>query len=400
MSENDKRKVRKRGKTRIGPLTSKNLKTMFRDKGNMAWIILYPLFFILMFGVIFGGGGGPQKYDIIIFNNDVIGAADPEAYGDNTTASLALYDTLKSDNLSKTITITGYNNISLETAFEELRYERIHAVIIIDVNFTEALFNQSGYHHINAIIDITTIADEIVKNVITSIVSEIVNQIAIGYYNATQAVINSELAIDSVELGVMDLMVPGFIIAGVLVCVSQLAAHFAEEKEKGTLQRLSTTPVPRRDIILSGLMSQLVVGIFQITLMIFIATQLLGSFVHPDANWLLIFLIPTLFIFSSLGLGMILASFVKTASSAEGFAWLIILPLQFMGGVFTFGLEIPGGEFIPTTHAAHAMRIVMLNGVTSWDALGGDIIFLLAFGLITTLLGVILFQRKSAIIKS
>ena len=134
--------------------------------------------------------------------------------------------------------------------------------------------------------------------------------------------------------------------------------------------------------------------------MIFIATQLLGSFVHPDANWLLIFLIPTLFIFSSLGLGMILAALVKNENSAGSFSWLIILPLQFLGGIFTYGLEIPGGEFIPTSYAVHAMRIVMLNGVSSWDALGGDIIFLLAFGLITTIIGILLFQRKSAIAKN
>ena len=97
---------------------------------------------------------------------------------------------------------------------------------------------------------------------------------------------------------------------------------------------------------------------------------------------------------------MILASIVKTENSAGGFAWLIILPLQFLGGIFTYGVEIPGGEFIPTTYAVHAMRIVMLNGVSSWDALGGDIIFLVAFGVITTIIGVMLFQRKSAIIKS
>ena len=49
----DEKNTRKKsgGKNRILPLLSKNLKSMFRDKGNMAWIILYPLFFILIFGV-------------------------------------------------------------------------------------------------------------------------------------------------------------------------------------------------------------------------------------------------------------------------------------------------------------------------------------------------------------
>jgi ABC-2 type transport system permease protein len=388
-----------RKKNRLVSLTFKNLKTMFRDKGNMAWIILYPLFFILIFGVAFGGAGTAQKYDIIIINHDIDGIINPEspANFNYTNASLTLFSILTSENLSDTIVIKGYNNYTNDEAFEELRYERIHAVIIIDVNFSEALYNVTGFEDYIPKINVTTIADEVVRNVVTSIISQIVNQISVGFYGAEQAEINSEIVIDSVELAVMDLMVPGFIMAGVLVCVSQLATHFAEEKEKKTMERLSTTPVPRRDIILSGLIAQLTVAAFQITLMIFLATQVFGSFVHPDANWFLIFLIPILFTFSSLGLGMILASVVKSENSAGGFAWLLILPMQFLGGIFTYGVEIPGAQFIPTTYAVHAMRVVMLNGVGTWDAIGGDIIFITAFGIITTLIGVILFQRKSAI---
>ncbi|MHA2278119.1 MAG: ABC transporter permease [Candidatus Kariarchaeaceae archaeon] len=388
-----------RKKNRLVSLTVKNLKTMFRDKGNMAWIILYPLFFILIFGVAFGGAGAAAKYDIIIINHDVDGIVDPEhpSNFNFTNASLTLFSALGTENLSDTIVIKGYNNYTETAALEEVRYERIHAVIIIHVNFSEALYNATGYEDHIPIIDITTIADAVVSNVVTSIISQIVNQISVGFYGAEQAVINSELIIDSIQLGVMDLMVPGFIMAGVLVCVSQLATHFAEEKEKKTMERLSTTPVPKRDIILSGLISQLTVAAFQITLMIFLATQVFGSFVHPDANWFLIFLLPILFTFSSLGLGMILASVVKSENSASGFAWLVILPMQFLGGIFTYGVEIPGAQFIPTTYAVHAMRVVMINGAGTWDAIGGDIIFILAFGIITTIIGILLFQRKSAI---
>ncbi|MHA1193830.1 MAG: ABC transporter permease [Promethearchaeota archaeon] len=398
--EHDKKIKNKKRKNTLVPLISKNIKTMFRDRGNMLWIILYPLFFIAVFGLVFGGSGVSQKYDLIVINQDIDGIVDPENPANfyYTNASLTLYNVLSSENLSDTITIRGYNTYTYEEAFEEVRFERIHAIILIDANFSEALYNATGYELHTPEISIISIADEIVRSVITSIISQIVNQISVGYYGARQAEISSEIVINSVELGVMDLMVPGFIIAGVLVCVSQLATHFAEEKENKTMIRLSTTPVPRRNIVLSGLISQLTVATFQIIIMIFLATQVFGSYVHPDANWFLIFLIPILFSFSSLGIGMILASLVKTEKSAGGFAWFIILPLQFLGGVFTYGAEIPGGQFIPTTYAIHAMRVIMLNGVSSWNAIGMDIIFITTFGIISTIIGVILFQRKSAIL--
>ena len=103
-----------------------------------------------------------------------------------------------------------------------------------------------------------------------------------------------------------------------------------------------------------------------------------------------------LFVFTALGFGLLLASFVKTEGSAGGLAWLIILPLQFLGGIY-FPIDNPLLEYMPTYFAAHAMRIMMLNGQSSWEALGTDILVLAGFGILLTIIGIMLFQRKSAI---
>ena len=244
---------------------------------------------------------------------------------------------------------------------------------------------------------ITTIPDQIIESVIGSIIKQIVDEIIARYNNITLADINTDQATNSVKLEVIDYMAPGFIIAGVLVCISQLASHFAEEKDKGTMKRLTTTPVSRRDIILSGMFSQLVVAAFQIIVMLVISTQVFGVFIHPNTNLILLFLIPMLFCFTCLGIGLILASFIKSSSSI-GLVWLIILPLQFLGGVFFYGVDVPLGEYIPTTYANHAMRLAMTSGLTSWEAIGLDIMVLLGTGIVFTIIGVLLFQRKTAVL--
>jgi len=196
------------------------------------------------------------------------------------------------------------------------------------------------------------------------------------------------------EEGVFALMAPAILIAGPTILIMQLSTHFAEEKEFGTLQRLVTTPASRSIILLSGLLAQLIVGIIQIV--IFLALILiLGAEVASYAYIFYLFLIPFLVTFSSLGFGLLLASIVKNSGSAGGIAWFIILPLQFLGGVVT---NPPLLGFLPTSLAVESLRSVMTDGIVSFEIVGLRLIYLLIWGLVASLIGILFFQRKTAIL--
>ena len=245
-------------------------------------------------------------------------------------------------------------------------------------------------------ITLKTIPDVVAESVLGSVIQQIVDNIVISFNNGTPSEITIEPFTDTVKLSTFDYMAPAFIMAGITVCISQLAIHFAEEKETGTLKRLSTTPVAKRDILLSGMFSQLIVAVFQ-TILLLLLLLAFGAYFNPDVNIALLLLIPLLFSFTCLGLSVIIASFVKTQSSAGALVWFIILPLQFLGEVF-FTIDSPVTNFIPTSYANHAMRLIITSGVSSWEAIGRDILVLLGFGIATTLLGIILFQRKTSIL--
>ena len=191
-----------------------------------------------------------------------------------------------------------------------------------------------------------------------------------------------------------ELLAPGIIILAPIVLISQLASHFATEKESGTLQRLITTPVSRSAILLSGMVSQLLVAIIQIITML-ILCLLFGAHFDSNANIFLLFFIPFLVAFLSLGFGLLLASIVKTAGSAAGLAWFIILPLQFLGGILSVEPII---EFIPTSLASEAMSAVMLDGSIEFDLVGLNLIYIAIWSLILIIIGILLFQRKTAIL--
>ncbi len=193
---------------------------------------------------------------------------------------------------------------------------------------------------------------------------------------------------------VLTVMGPGLLITGPVVIISQLTAHLAEEKESGTLQRLSTTPVSRETLLISGLVSQAIVGAFQVVILL-VAGSLLGINYHPNGNVLLLFFIPFLVTITSLGFGLILASFITNASSAGGLAWFVILPLQFLGGAFMDETLI---DILPTSLAVEAMTQVMNLGNSTFEAIGLNLILIALWGIGGIVLGITLFQRKTAIL--
>lgn len=378
-----KTKKKKKYKGHILSLSIKNIKTMFRDRTQMLWIIGYPFILIVVFSLAFGFTAARPEYDVIVFNED---GQLPEDDDQFSLLLIGIIETNLSDyiNLNKT-------SYTQKEAEEELKFEEIDGIIYIPNNFTEAIKNDNTTK-----ISITTIPDQVTEGVISSIIKQIVDNIIIYYNNGTPSEIDINPYSNTVKLTSFDYQAPAFIIAGITVCISQLALHFAEEKETGTLKRLNTTPVARRNILFSGMISQLLVILVQIAILIFLI-YLFGAYFSPGVNIFLLVLIPMLFAFTCLGFGILLASVTKSQSSAGGLAWFIILPLQFLGGVF-FLIDNPVSDYIPTTYANHAMRLIMVSGVSTWEAIGTDILVLLGFGIVLTILGIILFQRRTAIL--
>ena len=384
---NTKRKDKRLNKTKykghLLSLTIKNLKTMFRDRTELAWIIGYPLILIFVFSLAFGFTSSLSKFDLIIFNED---PNQPESLDDYSVVFIGILE----NNLTNYINL-NQSSYSESEAEKELKYERVDAIIFIPNNFTETIINNETVR-----LDIRIIPDIVTEGVVGSITKQIIDLLIILHNNGTPSEIVIKRVTNTVEITAFDMMAPGFIIAGVTVCISQLALHFAEEKETGTLKRLSTTPVSRGSVLISGLLSQLIVITVQ-TIILILLLMLFGAYFAPGVNILVLLLIPLLFSFTCLGLGLLLASFTKSQSSAGGLAWFIILPLQFLGGVF-FMIDNPISDFIPTSYAVHAMRLVMVSGVSTWEAIGGDILVLLGFGIVSTALGILLFRRKTAIL--
>lgn len=258
--------------------------------------------------------------------------------------------------------------------------------------------NNTDFHNLTPSVNITANPDPVTENVVSSFTRDLVNTISLYFNNASAVDISGNVVNESEirQISFFDYLAPGFLIVGTLVSISSLAGYLAEEKETGTLYRLDSTPLTRSQILISHTLAQLVITAGQ-TGLIFLVLNLCGTNWHPNANFGLLFITPIIFTFTCLGLGMIVAAVIKSAGAAGGFSWFIILPMQFLGGLF-FAMGDANAfdvtDLIPAAYAASAMRKVGIYGL-GLESIWGDWLVCICTGVVAMVVGLILFSRKT-----
>jgi ABC-2 type transport system permease protein len=133
----------------------------------------------------------------------------------------------------------------------------------------------------------------------------------------------------------------GMILLQATVLLTALA--IVKEKERGTMEQLIVTPIKPWQIIVGKLTPFLLIGIVDIVLSITGVTVVLG--VPLRGSVLTLGALSTLFIFTTLGLGL----FISTVSSTQQQAMMttiffVIMPMNFLSGFF-FPIETKCREY-------------------------------------------------------
>jgi ABC-2 type transport system permease protein len=170
------------------------------------------------------------------------------------------------------------------------------------------------------------------------------------------------------------------------------AFSIVREKERGTLEQLFVTPVRPMGLLLGKLLPYLVIGFFEL-LMIVTAMRFLFSVPIHGSVFLLAFLsLP--YIFVSLSLGILISSKATSQAHAMQLAFLTILPSIFFSGYIFPRETMPKffyvlSYFVPASYFINITRGIILRGA-GWAHLWVDALVLFAMG---TLLLVIAARR-------
>ena len=190
--------------------------------------------------------------------------------------------------------------------------------------------------------------------------------------------------------------VPGLI--GILLfLITMLLTAFAivREREVGTLEQLMVTPVSKLALMLGKVLPYLGLGMLQMLIVLFAAQVIFG--VRITGNLYLLIGLALIFVFSSLGLGLIISTVAKSQLQAMLMSFMIMLPSVLISG-FIFPREsMPRiiyyiSAVLPVTYFVEILRGVILRGA-GLEALWDEALTLLCMGVALISIAILRFRK-------
>ena len=193
--------------------------------------------------------------------------------------------------------------------------------------------------------------------------------------------------------------VPGLIgIILQLVTVMLTAFSIVRERERGTLEQLSVTPVSRGALVIGKLMPYACIGMLQTVLVLILMRILFG--VHIEGSVFLLLSLSALFLLPSLALGILISTIAVNQAQAMQMSLLLLLPSVLLSG-FAFPREtMPLPIYtlsyaFPVTYYVAILRGVILRGAGLW-ALWPETLILAGFAVFLVTVSAMRFKKRIA----
>jgi len=195
------------------------------------------------------------------------------------------------------------------------------------------------------------------------------------------------------------IMVPG-LVGIILVFVGTLATSLGvvRERQSGTMEQLAVMPLRPRDVFLGKVLPYF--GVATVDLVVVVGAGILLFDVPFRGSPAVFALGALLFLFVTLGLGVLISSVSENQGQAIQLALMTLLPQVLLSGlIFPLSAMAAGvrwlGYVLPLTYFIQISRGVMVRG-TPLAALGVPLAALAALGLVVFTLAVVRFRRDLA----
>ena len=187
----------------------------------------------------------------------------------------------------------------------------------------------------------------------------------------------------------------GQIVTWVQITLLSAAEVLVDERLRGTLKRMLVMPTSRALILGGKVLATVLAGLLQIAIL------LIGGAVVFNVGWdkapLAVTAISVAFALAVAGMGLLLATFVKTSGQASSVVVGVAMTTAALGGAW-FPLEVTPPLFqqivqiLPSTWAVRAYEDILGSGATLVDVLP-SVGVLFGFAVVFTIIGVLRFNR-------
>ncbi|ACE82815.1 ABC transporter permease [Cellvibrio japonicus] len=368
-----------RSASRISAILFKEFKQLARDRITFAMIMMIPLVQLLLFG-----------YAI---NTDVRHV--PAALVDHSNSSLARQ--MVQDLRASQVVDFQQVFMSLEEAEHAITQGDISAVLYIPPDFNRRVNELSLVENPRPVAQwLTDASDPMLSNAIGAL-----QHWPIGIRGVQVSVLPSStfeiVNYFNPEKRSAVNIVPG-LIAVILTMTMILftSAAIVREREQGNMEFLITTPIRPLELMIGKILPYILVGFFQVGLILGLGRLFFAVPLPADIVSLLI--ITFLFIVSSLTLGLLISTRAQTQLQAMQMTVFILLPSILLSGfMFPFAaMPKPAqwlAEILPATHYVRMIRGVVLRDA-HWTDLTPDVLALLVFSVIGMTAATLRFKKR------
>ncbi|MCC7560166.1 MAG: ABC transporter permease [Methanobacterium sp.] len=409
-------------------IAKKDFKELIRDRRGLAMILLFPMFFMLVFGFAFGGMGQNNQPNMIAVVNYDTGATLPGTgeqvnFGNNLTK--VLEDSTYPDSDVNLFNVTKTTETDAD---EKLKTRDVDAELIIPPNFSQSVvalitntiqqqttINPSPNVTSTIIIrgDTSYIGFGVSQGILTGVLGQYQDKLMSEIRNAVTGSPGVEVdtylqsKVESIpgtgSFTTFDFMAPGMIVFAILLLTTTVAATLTREVEKGTLARLKLSKMTSFDLLFGGLIPWSLIAAAQVIILLTVAVLIGFHWQGGLYSLLLAILVGIIGGVASISLGMIIAAFARNDRQAANLGTLISVPTSFLVGAFFplpqvvianfWGQPFQVYDLLPWTHILNALRSTLTFG-GGWDTIVYQVGWAVLLTTILFIIGVGLFSKN------
>ena len=312
-----------------------------RDRGNLFWNLLFPVFLVFGFSFAFSGGNDTLFKVGVIADPVIDGGFLQEPYLENISY------------------------IEIDEALDKLRHHQLDMVVD---------FQSSAYY-----INNNSAKGDVAENLFLS--------------SGGPEFVRQEVSGEPIRY--VDWFVPGVIGMNMMFsCIFGVGWIIVRYRKNGVLKRLKATPVRALEFVSAQLVSRLIIVLLT-SIVVFTGTNIFLKFMM-EGSYLNLILITAVATVNMISFGLVFAARIKSEELANGLMNLALWPMMAFSGVF-FSLEgTPPilqklSRIFPLTHYIEAARAIMLDGAGIADIMP-NLIVLLGMTVLFLLLSSLMFK--------
>ncbi len=354
----------------------KDLKIFFSDKRAVVLSLLLPIGLITLFALAFGGivsddeeGGNPIRvlcsdYDLSPVSHDIISALDsiPGMEIVMQKKEDAIVAIRKGDEIAALVIDSGFtaalnqgNDLPLTLYFDQSREMEVGILQNLLISRLSAIKGS-----IDAQKGVDRVMEKLFSQLPATMQDSVRRELTAGLQEESkpeQIVQMSGVVGDEESNWGLIQAVAGTAIMMLLFSVGAIGKSMLEEKESGVLKKLMQSPIHRNEILFGKMLTGVIMGIFQLTVMFLYAWLVLGLDILIDIPALVCMILATSL--ACAAFGVLLASIVTTKKQADSLGTILIL---FMSGI--------GGSMIPLYIMPSFMQNAAVISVNYWSIQG------------------------------